>query len=47
MNPNSIEFSFDELDALAALIAGLNKAGVPYTLNKDKYAVRVTISVGF
>jgi hypothetical protein len=44
---NCIEFSFAELHALAELIAGLNKNGVPYTLTKDGFAVRIAISTGY
>ena len=48
MKNNQIEFDLkDEMAALAALIAGLNQNGVPYTLNKDAHAVRVTIHTGF
>jgi hypothetical protein len=48
MKNNQIEFDLkDEMAALAALIAGLNQNGVPYTLTKDGYAIRITIGTGF
>lgn len=50
MNNNQLEFLLadsDEILALATLIAGLNKNGVPYTLRKDTIAIRITISTGF
>ena len=42
-----IEFGFDELDALAALIAGLNRNGVPFTLRKDAHAIQITVGRGY
>jgi hypothetical protein len=48
MNNNTLEFALkDEMAALAALIAALNQNGVPYSLNKDTHAVRITIGTGF
>ena len=45
----SIEFSLNakDLRALAALIGGLNEAGVPFSLRKDYCAIEITISNGF
>ncbi len=43
----SLEFDWTELEALSALIAGLNKHGVPYTLRKDKHAIEITITKGY
>lgn len=44
---NKLEFSWDEMAALASLIAELNKNGVPYTVRKDRHAIEITISTGF
>lgn len=47
MSGQSIEFCLcGEMPALASLIAALNKEGVPYTLKKDGFAVRITIGTG-
>jgi len=47
MKDNAIEFGFDEMAALGALLASLNRNGVPYSLKKDAFAVRVTIYTGY
>jgi hypothetical protein len=44
---NSIEFSFDEMAALADLIKELNRVGVPYKLIKDKHSIEITIGDGY
>jgi hypothetical protein len=45
---NTIEFSLkDEAGELANLLAALNKAGVPYSLNKEGIEILVTISSGY
>jgi len=44
---NAIEFSFAEMAELGALIASLNRNGVPYDLKKDSVAIRITIYTGF
>lgn len=47
MRENTIEFTLTELHALAAFIGGLNEAGVPYKLQKDSYAIAITVTDGF
>jgi hypothetical protein len=50
MKTQSLEFSLtdhNELTALTVLIAGLNQNEIPYTLTKDKHAIRLTISNGY
>jgi hypothetical protein len=49
MNSNKLEFSlFDhELLALATLIAGLNRNGVPYTLKRNDSSIEITVGTGF
>ena len=47
MRENTIEFALDELRELALFLGGLNEAGVPYKLQKDRHAVAVTVTNGF
>jgi hypothetical protein len=44
---NCIEFNFQQMSELAALIAALNREGVPYSLRKDNFAIEISISKGY
>ncbi len=47
MKSNALEFSFAEMAELGALIASLNRNGIPYDLKRDAIAIRVTIHTGY
>ncbi len=50
MKDNRLEFAIkdaDEMHALGALIASLNREGIPYSLRKDSIAIQLTIHAGF
>jgi hypothetical protein len=47
MTDNRLEFDWTELEQCVALLAALNKRGVPYTLCKDKHAIAVNIKNGY
>jgi hypothetical protein len=49
MKDNALEFGFnpEEIAALAALIANLNKNEVPYSLRRDNVAIEITIKTGY
>jgi hypothetical protein len=47
MKSNKLEFSFSEIPALVAMIAELNKNGVPYSLRKDAHAIEISIAPAF
>lgn len=50
MKTNRLDFHLterDEIRSFALLIAGLNEAGVPYTVQQDALYISVIISTGF